>query len=179
MGVIPIRIPSQAIHVNADRRLAFQVLTAFGVSKGNEGPYSRVLEDQGTRKFVEFTTPISLGFGMHKTWVTTEWVELHEPDAIDFELFPGKGPITGGLKLLSDRFELSDHGGCTQRTYHSKFGIEWSVLGWVLGKIYTQNFLEKHMREHLSEVKNVIEARAEKSRVHPQVACTHSAAEAA
>jgi hypothetical protein len=179
MAVIPIQIPSQSIHVNADRRLAFQVLGAFGVSMGEDAPSNRVLKDQRTRKFVEFTTPISLGFGMHKDWVTTEWVDLHEPDAIDFNLVPGSGPITGGLKLLSDRFELVDHGSCTQLTYHSKFGIRWSVFGWMLGKFYIQKFLQKHMREHISEVKVAIEARAERSRVHPQVACTHSTVEAA
>ena len=178
MGVIPIQIPSQTIHVDADRRLAFQVLTAFGVSTGSSGPSNRVLEDHGSRKFVEFTTRISLGFGIHRDWVTTEWVELHEPDAIEFNLVPGTGPITGGLKLLSDRFELSARGNCTQFTYHSTFGLRWSVFGWVLGKIYIQKFLQKHMREHLSRMKNLIEARAEKSRVYPQVACTHSTADA-
>jgi hypothetical protein len=179
MSLIPIQIPSETIHVNADRRLAFQVLTAFNASMGADGPSNRVLEDQGTRKFVEFTTPISLGFGMHKNWITTEWVDLHEPEAIDFNLVPGSGPITGGLKLLSDRFELEDHGSCTQFTYHSKFAIRWSVFGWMLGKIYIQKFMQKHMREHLSEVKIMIEARAERSRVHPQAACTHDLATAA
>ena len=173
MATIPIRIPSETIHVNADRRVVFQVLTAFGASMGEGRPSNRVLEDQGTRKFVEFTTPIALGFGMHKNWITTEWVDLHEPEAIDFNLVPGSGPITGGLKLLSDRFELADLGSCTEFTYHSRFGIRWSIFGWILGKFYVKNFLQKHMREHLSEAKMAIEARAERSRVHPQLACTH------
>jgi len=140
---------------------------------GAEGPSNRVLEDEGTRKFVEFTTPISLGFGMHRNWVTTEWVDLHEPESIDFNLVPGNGPITGGLKLLNDRFELRDQGSCTEFTYHSKFGIRWSVFGWALGKIFLRKLMHKFMREHLIELKVMIEARAELSRVHPQIACTH------
>lgn len=55
--IIPIRLEPVECHIHADRRLAFQVLTAFG-AKQEDGGASRVLADEGHRKLVEFVTPI-------------------------------------------------------------------------------------------------------------------------
>ena len=53
-----IRLEPVECHIHADRRLAFQVLTAFG-AKQEDGGASRVLADEGHRKLVEFVTPIA------------------------------------------------------------------------------------------------------------------------
>ncbi|MCH8221886.1 MAG: hypothetical protein IH868_00605 [Chloroflexi bacterium] len=175
MAVIPIKIKPEKIHIISDRRLAFQVITAFGVSASDNGQSSRVLKEEGDRKLVEFVTPLKLGFGLSRNWVTNEWVEMSEPNEITFNLVPGKGPITGGLKLLSDRFVFEVVDNCTDLTYESTFGIRWSIFGWVFGKVFIERYLRKHMRDHLLEVKPVIEARAARSRVYAP--CEHGNAQ--
>lgn len=178
MAVIPIKIAPEKIHINCDRRLAFEVITAFGASMGNKGgdagQSNRVLKEEGDRKLVEFVTPLKLGPGLSRNWVTNEWVEMSEPDEVTFNLVPGKGPITGGLQLLSDRFVFEVADTCTDLTYESTFGIRWSVFGWIFGKMFVERYLRKHMRDHLREVKPVIEARAARSRVYAP--CMHDGA---
>ena len=175
MAVIPIKIEPEKIHLISDRRLAFQVITAFGVSASDNDQTSRVIKEEGDRKLVEFVTPIALGFGRKRNWVTNEWVEMSEPNEITFNLVPGKGPITGGLKLLSDRFVFEVVDNCTDLTYESTFGIRWSIFGWVFGKVFIERYLRKHMRDHLLEVKPLIEARAARSRVYAP--CEHGNAQ--
>ena len=176
MAVIPIKIKPEKIHITSDRRLAFQVITAFGASNGSKGiengPSNRVLREEDDRKLIEFVTPVNLGPGMSRNWVTNEWVKMSEPEEVTFDLVPGKGPITGGLKLLSDRFVFEVVDNCTDLTYESTFGIRWSVFGWLFGKMFVERYLKKHMREHLAEVKPVIEARAARSRVYAP--CVHN-----
>ncbi len=169
MTVKPIVLPPAEIHVHSDRRLAFQVLTAFGSGDSETGiPRPKVLEDRGDRKLVAFHTPIKL-LGRSIVFPTNEWVTLNEPEQIDFRLVPGTGPITGGLKLLEDRFTLEDRKGCTLLRYESTFGIRWSWPGWILGKLLFAPVLRSFMQEHLDEVKITIEDRAKRSRVFPQV----------
>ena len=175
MAVIPIKIEPEKIHLISDRRLAFQVITAFGVSASDNGQTNRVIKEEGDRKLVEFVTPVPLGFGRKRNWVTNEWVEMSEPNEITFNLVPGKGPITGGLKLLSDRFVFEVVDNCTDLTYESTFGIRWSIFGWVFGKVFIERYLKKHMRDHLLEMKPVIEARAARSRVYAP--CEHGNAQ--
>ena len=175
MAVIPIKIEPEKIHPISDRRLAFQVNTAFGVSASDNDQTSRVIKEEGDRKLVEFVTPVPLGFGRKRNWITNEWVEMSEPNEITFNLVPGKGPITGGLKLLSDRFVFEVVDNCTDLTYESTFGIRWSIFGWVFGKLFIERYLRKHMRDHLLEMKPVIEARAARSRVYAP--CEHGNAQ--
>ena len=169
MTVKPIRLEPAEIHIHADRRLAFQVLTAFSAGRSESGvPGPKVLEDEGERKLVAFHTPVKV-LRWRTVFPTNEWVTLYEPGQIDFNLVPGKGPITGGLKLLKDRFTLEDREGCTLMRYDSTFGIRWSWPGWILGKLLFAPVLRSLMRHHLDEVKVTIEERAKRSRVYPQV----------
>ncbi len=175
MAVIPIKVEPAKIHIKADRQLAFEVINAFGASQSQkDGQSNRVLKEDGDRKLVEFLTPLALGFGLSRKWVTNEWVKPTEPEEITFDLVPGKGPIAGGLQLLSDRFVFEVVDNCTDLTYESTFGIRWSVFGWLFGKIFVERYLRNHMREHLREVKPVIEDRAARSRVHAP--CVHDGA---
>ena len=57
MWVIPVRMEAVETHIHADRRLAFQVLTAFGAGQPDGGS-STVLRDEGHRKLVEFRSLI-------------------------------------------------------------------------------------------------------------------------
>ncbi len=170
MTIKPIALPPAEIHIHADRRLAFQVVTAFGAAASGGGvPGPKILQDEGDRKLVAFSTPVKL-LGMNRVFPTTEWVTLNEPEQIDFDLVPGKGPIAGGLKLLKDRFTFEDREGCTLMRYESTFAIRWSWPGWILGKLLFAPIIGSHMRHHLDELKVMIEERASRSRAFPQVA---------
>jgi hypothetical protein len=50
---LPVQLATQTEHFHADRRLAFQVLTAFGKKDTPDGS-SLILKDEGTRQLVEF-----------------------------------------------------------------------------------------------------------------------------
>ena len=157
--IIPIRLPPVELHIHADRRLAFEVLSAFG-ARQDDGGSSLVLKDEGERKLVEFHTPFSTPRG-RKTYRTVEWVTLHGPDEILFE------GVEGPLRLLRDRFTLHDVDGCTRFRYESTFGLEGAVVGWLRGQLLVRPILKRFMREHSLELKKTIEARALKSRVYP------------
>ena len=172
MAVIPIRVEPEEVHIRADRRLAFKVVTGFTSRNGALERAPRVLETDGDRLLVEFRTPVEFGFGIRRYFRTVEWLTLREPEQIDFELVPGKGPIAGGLKQLDDRFLLEDVDGCTEFRYESTFCIRWSIFGWLLGKLLFQRAIKRHMRRHLAELKETIEARAERSRIYP-LECPH------
>ncbi|MCZ6538482.1 MAG: hypothetical protein O6922_01480, partial [Chloroflexi bacterium] len=138
---IPIDLRDQSVHVHAQRELAFEVVSSYGVS-GRAGDMSSgfgarkrgdsavVLEESGTRKLVEFRTHIKFG-PFSTTWKTTEWVSPNRPESISFELVPDSGIIRGGLRQLTDKFEFEKQGNCTLLTYRSRFGIRWSVGGWL------------------------------------------------
>lgn len=169
MTIKPITVEPAEIHIHADRRLVFQVVTAFGAAMSEgRAPGPQVLQDEGDRKLVAFSTPVKV-LGMVKIFPTNEWVKMTEPEQVQFDLVPGQGPITGGLKLLSDRFTFEDREGCTLMRYHSKFAIRWSWPGWILGKLLFAPLIKSHMRHHLAELKEMAEERAGRSRAFPQV----------
>lgn len=188
MAHIPIDLPDQSVHINAQRELAFEVISSFGAGagasssngmaggsgsgSGSQRPMSVVLEEDGSRMLVEFRSNLKFG-PVSGTWKTTEWVSPEKPNSIDFELVPSSGIMSGGLRQLNDRFDFQEKGNCTVLTYKSRFGIRWSVGGWLLGKILIGPIIKKHMIEHLVEVKTMIESRASRSRLYPQVACDH------
>ncbi len=160
MWVIPIRMDPVEIHMHADRRLAFQVLTAFGANQP-DGSSSRVLRDEGARKLVEFHSLIPTAAGGQKKLRTVEWVTLHEPDAIDFL------GVEGPLHFLRDRFVLEDAGGCTRFCYESTFGLKGWIVGWLVGRFRVKPLLTRFMLEHTRGLKATIEERAKRSRVFP------------
>jgi hypothetical protein len=157
--IIPIRLTPVELHIHADRRLAFEVLSAFG-ARQEDGGSSAVLRDEGVRKLVEFHTVFSTPRG-RKTHRTVEWVTLHAPDEILFE------GVEGPLQLLRDRFTLHDAAGCTRFRYESTFGLEGAVVGWLRGQLLVRPIVSRFMRVHSFELKKTIEARALKSRVYP------------
>ena len=165
MTVIPVYIPHMSVHIHADRRLAFQVLTAFGASTG-DGSSSRVLDQDADRLLVEFHTPGRDLLGRRRTYRTVEWVTPREPDAIEFE------GVEGPLTMLRDRFDLADEGGCTRLDYRSEFGLAGWIFGWLFSALVVRRMLARTMREHLDEMKETIEARARRSRVFPQKPCS-------
>jgi len=173
---IPIDLPDQSIHIHAQRELAFEMISALGGmsdAKGAGAPMSTVLREDGERTFVEFNTPLKLG-PISTIWKTTEWVTPKQPSSIDFELVPSSGILTGGLRQLTDRFEFAEQGNCTLITYKSRFGIRWSVGGWLLGIVVVKPIIKAHMAEHLDEIKEMIENRAKRSRVYPQLVCAEN-----
>lgn len=168
----PITLEARSVHIRADRRLVFQVLTAYGQS-GLDGYSTRILEDHGDRKLVEFHTPLRVRNSTHVAR-TVEWVQLTEPERIDFWLAEGYGERSiFELSLLEDAFVLEARGGCTEMTYESRLAVKAPVIGWLLARLVIVRVMSRHMVEHLDDVKGLCEARAERSRVWPQVGCGH------
>jgi hypothetical protein len=161
--------PAQ-VHIKADRRLAFQVLTAWGAAGPDGKPTNRLIRSEGERLLIEFHTKVRGLLGREGTHTTQEWVTLKEPERITFQ--GAQGP----LPLLQDAFVLEDLGPCTLLRYESTFGVRFWWLGWLVGKVYVAPILKRFMREHLQEVKGTIEARAARSKVFPQQPCPHTEA---
>ena len=165
--IIPIRMPRASVHIRADRRLAFEVVSAFGAASG-EGSGSRVLETEADgRLLVEFHTPTPTLTGGHRTYRTVERVTLQPPERIDFD------GVSGPLPLLRDRFTFTAVDGCTEFAYESTFGLKGWAFGWLLARLYVRPLLGRFMREHVAELRHTVEARAARSRAYPQPSCGH------
>ena len=169
----PMELEPRSVHIRADRRLVFQVLTAYGGSEqsGLDGYSTRVIEDHGDRKLVEFHTPLRV---RNRTDVarTVEWVQLTEPERIDFWLAEGyEEKSIFALSLLEDAFVLDDRDGCTEMTYESRLAVKAPVVGWLLARWVIVPVMSRHMVEHLEDIRGLCEDRAERSRVWPQVEC--------
>jgi hypothetical protein len=124
---IPVTLTPVEVHINAQRELVFQYLTAFGAAGPGRERSAIVLEDHGNRKLIEFHSRVKGLLGRTKRVTTVEWVTLNEPASIDFE------GVKGPLSLLRDRFELEDHGSCTVLRYSSTIGVPGGILGWPAG----------------------------------------------
>lgn len=161
----PIQLRAAESHIHADRRLAFEVLTAFGAAGQPSGAKSTVLERQGDRLLVEFHTLVQGPLGRRKVFRTVERVTLRPPDAVEFE------GVEGPLRRLRDRLVLVEEGGCTRLRYESEIGLGWGPIGWLVGRLVVQPVMQRFMRAHLVEMKETIEARARKSRMYPQRPC--------
>lgn len=162
--IIPIRVTPVETLIAADRRLAFEVLSAFDAARPGSGSSARVIAEEDGRRLVEFRTEYVAWRGRPSTVVTTEWVTLHPPERIDFTL----AQPSGSLALLIDRFTLDDVSGATRFRYESTFGLGRGVIGWVLGNLLVAPWMRRHMHEHTAQVKRLIETRAAHSRQYPR-----------
>ena len=153
------------VHIHADRRLAFQVITAFGASAQTGETSTKVLSREADRLLVEFHIPVRGLFGRQKVYRTVEWVTQDEPGEITFE------GVEGPLALLRDRMLLEAAGGCTWLRYESQFGLKWGIAGWLVAMLVLRPIMQRFVRSHLQELKETIEARARRSKVYPQVPC--------
>ncbi len=168
LWLIPIRVPTAEVHVHADRRLAFQVLTAWGVRGPGGQPRSKVVERSGDRVLCEFYTPVS-GFG--RSWIqrTVEWVTVVEPERIEFEA------IESPFSLLLCTWSLDSWGECCVFKYDATIAVPGSVVGWALAVLMLRPMFKRMMKQHLIELKKTIEARASRSRLYPQQPCPRAA----
>ncbi len=151
MTTIPVR---DLVHIHADRRSVFQMLTTFGEDAPGIEESSRVLSQEGARSLVEFYTRkcgVVGGCGIYRT---VEWVTPHEPERIEFETAEDPLPMT------RERYILEEQGGCTVLHYESKFRSRGWLAGWLIGVLVARPALKKSMREHLEGVTLAIEARA-------------------
>ncbi len=168
----PITLEPRTIHIRADRRLVFQVLTAYG-NMGLDGYSSKVMDDHGDRKLVEFHTPLKIRNTTHVVR-SVEWVKLTEPERIDFWLAEGyEDKSIFALSLLEDAFALADRDGCTEMTYESRYAVNTPVIGWVVARLMIAPVMRRHMVDHLEDIRGLCEARAERSRVWPFEGCGH------
>jgi len=166
--IVKIRLKPVELHIHTDRRLAFQVLAAFG-TRAEDGSSSLVLKAEGDRRLVEFHSAIPIfRSGLRrgqKVYRTVEWVTLHEPEEIRFE------GVEGPLDLLEDRFVLRNRNGCTLFRYESTIGIKGGIAGWFKGHLLVRPSLSRFMRDHARKLKQTIEARAKESRLYPYRNC--------
>ncbi|TVR68878.1 MAG: SRPBCC family protein [Sphaerobacteraceae bacterium] len=164
MPVISIAVPSESVLIRADRRLSFELLSAFRSLRSNPVRSIRVLErdDDNNRVLAEFSSPVHLPFGKTLTLRTIESVKFFEPERIEFVL--PKPSWT--FAVLEDRFTLEDVEGWTRLRYESRFALPGWIFGWVVGKLVVQRMVKQHMREHLAELREKIETRAKRSRVY-------------
>jgi hypothetical protein len=166
--ILGIRLKPVEIHIHADRRLAFQVLAAFG-TRQDDGSSSTVLKAEGDRRLVEFHSVIpTFRRGQkrgQRTYRTVEWVTLLEPDEIRYE------GVEGPLALLQDRFVLRNLDGCTLFRYESTIGIKGGIAGWLKGQLLVRPVLGRFMRNRSRRLKETIEARAKESRLYPYRNC--------
>lgn len=163
--MFPIPLRPAEVHIHADRRLAFEVITAFGANSLPSHGRSTVLERQGDRLLVEFHTSVQGPLGRRKVYRTVERVALRPPEAVEFE------GVEGPLRRLRDRLVFVEEGGCTRLRYESEIGLGWGIIGWLVGRLLVQPMMQRFMRKHLVEMKETVEARAKKSRVYPQRSC--------
>ncbi len=163
--MIPITISPFQVHIHADRRLVFQVLTGFGAAMQEAGASSKVLSQEDGRLLVEFHTPVRTLFGRSKDYRTVEYVTLHEPEQVEFDT------VEGPLAMMHERFTLQDDGGCTLLRYDGKFGLIGWLGGWILGVVYVRPLLNRFMRRHMMDMKETMEARARRSRAFPLQPC--------
>ena len=159
---IAISLPAETVHVHADPRLAFEVLTAFDAGAGS--PHVIDERPDGSR-LVEFHVRARGLFGRVASYTTQEVVTVEPPERIHFT------GVKGPLPLLRDTFTLEREGNCTNFSYQSTFGVRGWWPGWVIGRIYVKPVMERFIRTHLAEVKETIEARAKKSRLYPYRDC--------
>ena len=169
MTVIPVTLKPQEVHFDADPALAFQVVTAFGVSGPNGRSPTRVLQEEEGRLLVEFHGVAKNLLGKPRPWRTVEWVTLHEPGSIDF------AGVEGPFTLLRDRFTFIPVDGCTVLRYESTIGWRGWIVGWLAAQLLAKPVVKRHMRSHLAELKQTIEARAQRSKLFPDAACKHGA----
>ena len=168
----PIELEPRSVHIRADRRLVYQVLTAYG-NMGLEGYGSKVMEDHGDRKLVEFRTLLRVRNSVHVAR-SVEWVQLTPPERIEFWLAEGyEEKSIFALSLLEDAFVLDARGGCTEMRYESRLAVKAPVIGWLLARLMIGPVMRRHMVDHLEDIKGLCEARAERSRVFPQEGCGH------
>ena len=163
--MIPITIPPLRVHLHADRRLMYQVVTAFGGPSFEEGASSKVLDRDGDRLLVQFDTPARDFLGRRNIYRTVEWVSAREPDLIEFH------GVDGPLAMLHDRFVLAEAVNCTNLIYESEFGVRGGIFGWLFGRTVVIRLMRRMMREHMAELKRSVENRSERSRVYPHPVC--------
>lgn len=164
--MIPITIRPFQMHIHADRRLVFQVLTAFGAAMQEVGASSRVLSQEDGRLLVEFHSQVRTLFGRSRDYRTVEYVTLHEPEQVEFDT------VEGPLAMMHERFTLQDDAGCTILRYEGRFGLIGWLGGWILGVAYVRPLLNRFMRRHMMDMKETMEARARRSKTFPQQPCT-------
>ena len=154
-------VEPQATLINADRRLAFQFLTAFGSGR------TQVLEqrkDDGAQ-LVRFTTPLALPL-IKLTLVTEEWVRGTQPERIRFHLQRGRG-IMASFAALEDSFILEERDGMTWMTYESAFALRGGLIGRMAAPLVAR-LMRRFMVAHLEELRHAIEQRAARSKLYPQ-----------
>ncbi len=155
----PITLPSQSTRVRADRQLVFDTITNYE-NMELEGYSSKILEDHGDRKLVEFHTPLKIRNNAHVVR-SVEWVQLKEPERVDFSIAPGhQDKSIFELNLLDNSLILQESDGCTDITFESRFAIKTPIIGGIVARMLMVNPMRQQMSDHLEDIKTHCEAKA-------------------
>ena len=100
MTAIPVR---DSIHIHADRRSVFQMLTTFGEGAPGFEETSRVLSQEAARSLVEFYTRKCGVVGGCRIYRTVEWVTPYEPERIEFSTVEDPLPMTRERYILEEQ----------------------------------------------------------------------------
>ena len=146
---------NDSIHIHADRRSVFEMLTSFGDDDPGFEDLTRVLSKQGDRVLVETRTQKCGVVGGCNIYRTVEWVTPREPGLIEFET------VEDPLPMTRDRYVLEEWGDCTVLHYESRFSSKGWLPGWLIGVLVAKPALKRSMREHLEGVKRTIEEQAD------------------
>jgi hypothetical protein len=87
---------------------------------------------------------------------TVEVVELDPPARIGFR------HLTGPVPHAVEQFELEEDGGHTNLRYGGELGIDFFALGRLAARYWVRPQWERSVGEHLEDVKQRAEARAER-----------------
>jgi len=165
---IPITVRPVEVTIHSDRRLACEVLTAWGTTKVGDKPAARVMREQDKGQLIEFHTPIMSMLGVNYVARTLERVVVTEPKHISFE------GVEGIVPRMICQFHIDEWGDCTRFRYETEFAIHGSVFGWIFGVTFVRLAMHSMMKKHSLEIKETIEKRASRSRVYPQKDCPSS-----
>ena len=164
--VIPIKLPTLKVHIRADQRLVFQILSAIGQGQlpGSKGS-SKILQKEDSRLVAEFVTPVKTLTG-RKSYRTVEEVVLYPSERITFRA------LEGPLRHMEEEFRLEEDQGCTDLYYSGEFGMGYWVLGWLIARFYVKGLMRKTILDHMMEIKEASESRAARSKVFADT-CAH------
>lgn len=148
------RLTSQSIEIEATLPLVWEMITSVGRGQlpGSKNTARLVERKSEHVLIVEFVTRSA-----DKVYTTLEEMTLRPPDRIIYR------HLSGPLPYVKEDIRLRPLGAHrTALLYRGVFGTK-SLLGYVLGPLYIRPRFDKLAREHLQELKQAAENRADHS----------------
>lgn len=140
-----------SIEVDAPAGAVYAMMAAIGDESGaDRRPVETVTADREVIR--EFSTPVSLPFGLRRTVQTREAIRLAPPDAIEFR------HLAGPMRGLAERIVVEPLGDARCRiTYRGKLPASGTLLR--LGyRLIARRTIERIVRSHFADLAKRAEA---------------------